>query len=72
MDGNQFTLRISGSTITDNSAVEGGGAVFFVSNDRTGSATVRSSTFARNPSAGFETEGLPGWFFLGAGRPSIN
>jgi hypothetical protein len=72
LDGNTFTLSISGSRVTDNSANEGGGAVFFVSNDRTGTATVSGSTFARNPSAGFETEGLPGWFFLGARPPSIS
>jgi hypothetical protein len=72
LDGNRFTLRIVRSTITDNAAAEGGGAVFFVSNDRTGTATVESSTLARNPSAGFETDGLPGWFFLGARPPSIS
>lgn len=72
LDGNTFTLRISGSTITDNAAAEGGGAVFFVSNDRTGTATVTGSLFARNPSAGFETAGLPGWFFLGARPPAIS
>jgi hypothetical protein len=71
LDGNTFTLRISGSTVTGNSAAEGGGAVFFVSNDRTGTATVTGSRFADNPSAGFETAGLPGWFFLGAAPPTL-
>jgi hypothetical protein len=72
LDGNTFTLRISGSRITGNSAVEGGGAIFFVSNDRTGTAAVTGSTISGNPSAGFETAGLPGWFFLGARLPSIS
>ncbi|HZB49893.1 MAG TPA: hypothetical protein VE547_12440 [Mycobacteriales bacterium] len=72
LDGNTFTLRITGSAITGNTANEGGGAIFFVSNDRTGTATVRGSTIARNTSAGFETAGLPGWFFLGARPPSIS
>jgi hypothetical protein len=72
LDGNTFTLRIAGSRITGNSAAEGGGAVFFVSNDRTGTATVTGSTISGNPSAGFETAGLPGWFFLGARPPSIS
>jgi hypothetical protein len=72
LDGNTFTLRVSGSTLTGNSAAEGGGAVFFVSNDRTGTATVSGSTMTGNPSAGFETAGLPGWFFLGARPPSIS
>ncbi|MFC0530627.1 hypothetical protein [Phytohabitans kaempferiae] len=49
---------------------EGGGAVFFVSNDRTGSLKIENSTLRRNPSDGFET--LPGIFYLGtAERPSI-
>jgi hypothetical protein len=72
LDGNTFTLTVTGSRITGNSAAEGGGAVFFVSNDRTGTATVRGSTISGNPSAGFETAGLPGWFFLGARPPSIS
>jgi hypothetical protein len=72
LDGNTFTLRISGSRISGNSAAEGGGAIFFVSNDRTGTATVTGSTISGNPSAGFETAGLPGWFFLGARPPSIS
>ena len=72
LDGNTFTLRVAGSRITGNSAAEGGGAVFFVSNDRTGTATVTGSTISGNPSAGFETAGLPGWFFLGARPPSIS
>jgi hypothetical protein len=72
LDGNTFTLRLSGVRITGNSAAEGGGAVFFVSNDRTGTATVQGSTMTGNPSAGFETAGLPGWFFLGAKPPAIS
>ncbi|MCW2851777.1 MAG: hypothetical protein JWM84_1441, partial [Nocardioides sp.] len=44
----------------------GGGAVFFVSNDRTGTMLIRRSRLIRNPSRGFETQGLPGIFFLGA------
>ena len=48
----------------DNKAREGGGAIFFVSNDRTGTMTISDSTLRRNPSLGFET--YPGIFFLGA------
>ncbi|MBX6355716.1 MAG: hypothetical protein IRZ05_07645 [Micromonosporaceae bacterium] len=70
-DGNTFTLRIAGSIIEDNHANEGGGAIFFVSNDRTGTMRIESSTLRRNPSDGFETQGLPGIFFLGASRPTI-
>jgi hypothetical protein len=45
--------------------------VFFVSNDRTGTATLAASTLRRNVSKGFETTGLPGIFFLGARSPSL-
>jgi hypothetical protein len=44
--------------------------IFFVSNDRTGTMTIENSRLKGNPSAGFETAGLPGIFFLGARRPS--
>jgi hypothetical protein len=71
-DGNRFTLTIAGTLITDNHAEEGGGAVFFVSNDRSGTMTIRNSTLRRNPSDGFETQGLPGIFFLGAHAPSVS
>lgn len=70
-DGNQFTLRLSGTLIEDNTAREGGGAVFFVSNNRTGSLVIDGSTLRRNPSAGFETRGLPGIFYLGNGAAQI-
>jgi hypothetical protein len=71
LDGDLFTIRIAGSIIQDNHANEGGGAVFFVSNDRTGTMTIENSTLRRNPSDGFETSGLPGIFFLGARRPTV-
>jgi hypothetical protein len=70
-DGDTFTVRIAGSVIENNHANEGGGAIFFVSNDRTGTIRIESSTLRRNRSDGFETNGLPGIFFLGASRPSI-
>jgi hypothetical protein len=69
-DGNLFTIRIVGTVIESNHANEGGGAVFFVSNDRTGSLAIEGSTLRSNPSDGFETDGYPGIFFLGAGNPS--
>ncbi|XVS66645.1 hypothetical protein ACQPYE_11455 [Actinosynnema sp. CA-299493] len=70
-DGNAFTVRIAGSVVEDNRANEGGGAVFFVSNDRSGTLAVESSTLRRNPSAGFETPGYRGIFFLGAADPTV-
>ena len=62
-DGNDFRVLIAGTRMTGNRAREGGGAVFFVSNDRSGVLEIRSSSLRRNPSAGFQTD--PGIFFLG-------
>jgi predicted outer membrane repeat protein len=70
-DGDEMTLRISSSTFTDNHANEGGGAIFFVSDDRTGTLSIRDSDLFDNVNDGFQTQGLPGIFFLGAHRPSL-
>jgi hypothetical protein len=72
VDGNEFTVTIAGSVIEDNHANEGGGAVFFVSNNRTGTMRIEDSTLRRNPSDGFETRGFPGIFFLGARDPEVS
>ena len=70
-DGDRMTLTIGGSVFTDNHANEGGGAIFFVSNDRTGTMAIRGSVLEDNPNDGFHTPGLAGIFFLGARRPTI-
>ncbi|MFF0149795.1 hypothetical protein [Micromonospora sp. NPDC005203] len=70
-DGNEFTVRIAGTIIENNKANEGGGAVFFVSNNRTGTMRIEGSTLRRNPSGQFETRGFPGIFFLGAQNPTV-
>jgi hypothetical protein len=70
-DGDRMTLTIAGSLFTSNHANEGGGAIFFVSNDRTGTMSIRDSSLDDNPNAGFQTPGLPGIYFLGARRPTI-
>jgi hypothetical protein len=70
-DGDRYRLSVTGSRIIGNHAREGGGAIFFVSNDRTGSLAITDSTLQRNPSEGFETRGLPGIFFLGASRQVV-
>ncbi|WIN00864.1 hypothetical protein ACTOB_005419 [Actinoplanes oblitus] len=71
LDGDRFTLTLDGTLIEHNKAVEGGGAIFFVSNDRTGTLIIRNSRLRGNPSAGFQTDGLPGIFYLGTGNPKI-
>jgi hypothetical protein len=70
-DGNQFTVRVAGSVIEDNHANEGGGAIFFVSNNRTGTLRIEDSILRRNPSDEFETPGFPGIFYLGSGPPQV-
>ena len=62
-DGNTFRVLLAGTRMARNHAREGGGAVFFVSNDRTGVLKIRSSALKDNPSDDFETD--PGIFFLG-------
>ena len=71
LDGNRFTLDLAGSIVRDNTANEGGGAIFFVSNNRTGELRINTSVLERNPSHGFETAGYPGIFFLGLGAPQV-
>jgi predicted outer membrane repeat protein len=72
LDGDDFTLTLDGTVIENNKAKEGGGAIFFVSNDRTGTLKIHNSKLLHNPSAGFETDGLPGIFYLGKGKPSVS
>ena len=69
-DGNDFRVLVAGTRMTRNRAREGGGAIFFVSNDRTGVLEIRSSTLRRNPSDGFQTD--PGIFFLGREQKVAN
>jgi hypothetical protein len=61
-DGNTFTLEVCGSRLTENTANEGGGAIFFVSNDRSGALHIDRSHLSNNPSYGFESD--PGIFVL--------
>ncbi|MGI8713232.1 MAG: hypothetical protein ACR2NR_08635 [Solirubrobacteraceae bacterium] len=70
-DGGRMTLSIAGSLFTDNHATEGGGAIFFVSDDRTGTMEITDSTLQHNLNDRFHTAGLPGIYFLGAHDPAI-
>jgi hypothetical protein len=63
-DGNTMTLRVAGTRIVGNhSNGEGGSAIFFVSNDRSGDVEVEDSILRDNTGDGFST--YPGIFFLG-------
>ena len=57
------SLHVGGTRIEDNTANEGGGAIFFVSNDRSGSVEIVDSILRNNTGDGFST--YPGIFFLG-------
>lgn len=71
-DGNTFSLRLVDTVVHDNVANEGGGGVFFVSNNRTGTLHITDSTLTDNDSLGFETAGYPGVFYLGNGSPHVS
>lgn len=64
-DGNRYVVRVGGTLMRHNHANEGGGAIFYVSNDRTGTLHLRWSTLEDNLSERFETR--PGIFYLGHG-----
>lgn len=71
LDGNRFTLDLFNTTIEDNSANEGGSAIFFVSNNRSGELRISGSALRRNTGDRFGTRGFPGIFFLGLGGPQV-
>ncbi len=63
-DGNEMTLRLEGTRIEGNTSNgEGGSAIFFVSNNRTGEVEIVDSVIRNNTGDGFSTH--PSIFFLG-------
>ncbi len=70
-DGNAFHLSICGSRIHHNHAPEGGGGIFFVSNNLTGTLLVDRSFIWNCPSDGFHTPPWQWLFYLGMGPPQI-
>ena len=64
-DGNKYQVHIAGTLMRHNHANEGGGAVFYVSNDLSGRLHLSWSTLSGNVSERFETR--PGIFYLGRG-----
>jgi hypothetical protein len=63
-DGNEIVLNVTSSLIEDNMANEGGSAVFFVSNNETGSITITDSITRNNPRGTFETPNLFGFYVI--------
>ena len=70
-DGNEIVMNVTSSLIENNKANEGGSAIFFVSNDKSGSITITDSITRNNPRGTFETQGLPGFFVIAKGPASI-
>jgi len=63
-DGNEIVLNVTSSLIENNTANEGGSAIFFVSNNGTGSITIKDSITRYNPRGTFETPNLPGFYVI--------
>ena len=70
-DGDNYNVVIAGTIIRNDSAREGGGAVFFVVDNNDGTLTIKDSTLHHNPSGEFFTAGFPGIFFHSSGRPIV-
>ena len=66
-DGNEIVLDVTSSLIENNKANEGGSAIFFVSNNHTGSITIKDSITRNNPRGTFETPDLPGFYVIAKG-----
>ena len=63
-DGNTYALSLCGDRFEQNHANEGGSAIFYVSNDKTGAFTIKDSVLRSNPKGTFETAGYPGMFVI--------
>jgi len=63
-DGNEIVLNVTSSLIENNAANEGGSAIFFVSNNKSGSITIKDSLTQNNPRGTFETVDLPGFYVI--------
>lgn len=70
-DGDNYNVLVEGSIINDNSAREGGGAIFFVVDNNQGTLTIENSTLHNNPTGRFFTAGYPGIFFHSSGKPIV-
>jgi len=69
-NGNNIPLSLCGANIEHNDANEGGGALFYVSNDRSSSVTIDRSTLRTNKSGKFEN--FPGMFVQAKQDPAVS
>ena len=70
-DGDTYSVLVAGTIIKGNSAREGGGAIFYVSDDNSGTLTIEYSTLHGNPSQGFWTRPYPGIYYHSSGSPTV-
>jgi hypothetical protein len=63
-DGNEIVMNLTSSLVENDKANEGGSAVFFVSNNKTGSITIKDSITRNNPRGTFETPSLFGFYVI--------
>jgi len=71
-DGNTYALSLCGDHFEQNHANEGGSAIFYVSNDKTGSFTIQDSVLENNPKGTFETAAYPGIYVIAKpGNPVV-
>jgi len=66
-DGNTYSFVVDGTVISGNFADEGGPGIFYVSNDRTGTLTIRNSQIIDNSGENFYTAPYRDIFYLGGG-----
>ncbi len=66
-DGNTYSYLVDGTVISGNYADEGGPGIFYVSNDRTGTLTIRNSQIFENTGENFHTAPYRDIFYLGGG-----
>jgi hypothetical protein len=71
-DGHNYDVTVTGSAIHDNRAREGGGAIFFVVNNKQGTLTIKNSALRHNPSGVFWTRPYPGIYFHSGGHPILS
>ena len=70
-DGNEIVMNVTSSLIENNKANEGGSAIFFVSNNKTGSITIKDSITRNNPRGTFETPDLFGFYVIAKQPASV-
>ncbi len=70
-DGNEIVMNLTSTLIENNEANEGGSAVFFVSNNMSGSINITDSLTRNNPRGTFETPDLPGFYVIANGPANV-